>query len=81
MLAIDLDRSSSFAGILIFLRRCMDAAILKIAVDFYLRRQESVLQPGSSNWARINRASFCGNVNGTTEVGQVRTEPGTVQPS
>ena len=39
------------------------------------------IQPGSSNWARINRASFCGNVNGTTEVGQVRTEPGTVQPS
>ena len=31
-------------SILTFLRKCMGAAIMKIAVDFYLRRKESVLQ-------------------------------------
>ena len=87
--------------ILTFLPKCMGAAILKIGVDFYLQRQESVLQVdtsrGSSSWTRINQCeckrnhwggpgpdragigSINVNVNGTTEVGLVRTEMGSDQ--
>ena len=46
-------------------RVCTVSVSLFVAKQLHSIRQwnESVLQPGSSNWARINRASFCGNVN------------------
>ena len=43
-----------------------------IAVDFYLRRQESVLQVDTSRAPRAGLGSISVNVNGTTEVGWAR---------